>query len=97
MARIPLYRPADPRFRQLYVFLETVNRFVSEAESFRVNVGIQTFSNGKYLGAVLVKVWSGHAKIPAQKQQWEEFWETVEERGGLKPGFQWLAKNANEG
>ncbi|ORY23681.1 hypothetical protein BCR39DRAFT_566786 [Naematelia encephala] len=60
------------------------------------NVGIQTFSYGKYAGAAIARVWSGKAQIPSSAAQWRHFWNTVEERGGLKKGFQWLNAEAND-
>ena len=62
-----------------------------------VNLGMQSFTYGKYLGTVLEKVWSGHAKIPARPRLWEEFWEGVEKRGGLKAGYQWFDKETIDG
>lgn len=59
------------------------------------NVGIQTFVYGKFLGAAIAKVWSGHARLPSSKRMWAFFWNTVEERGGLKKGFQWLTADLN--
>ncbi|WWD04372.1 hypothetical protein V865_002441 [Kwoniella europaea PYCC6329] len=59
------------------------------------NVGIQTFIYGKYAGEAIARVWSGKAHLPSQRAQWRHFWNTVEERGGLKKGFQWLNNEAN--
>jgi hypothetical protein len=53
-------------------------------------VGIQSFVHGKYAAAALAKVWSGEATLPSRKILWEQFWRTVEERGGLGKGFNWL-------
>ncbi|WWC66071.1 uncharacterized protein I303_108693 [Kwoniella dejecticola CBS 10117] len=59
------------------------------------NVGIQTFVYGKYAGEAIARVWAGQAHLPSKKDQWRHFWRTVEERGGLKKGFQWLNNELN--
>nr|XP_019009539.1 uncharacterized protein I206_06188 [Kwoniella pini CBS 10737]OCF48320.1 hypothetical protein I206_06188 [Kwoniella pini CBS 10737] len=59
------------------------------------NVGIQTFVYGKYAGEAIARVWSGKAHLPSKKGQWSHFWRTVEERGGLRKGFQWLNNESN--
>ncbi|WRT69902.1 uncharacterized protein IL334_006893 [Kwoniella shivajii] len=59
------------------------------------NVGIQTFIYGKYAGEAIARVWSGKAHLPSAQAQWRHFWKTVEERGGLKKGFQWLDNELN--
>nr|XP_019043773.1 hypothetical protein I302_08354 [Kwoniella bestiolae CBS 10118]OCF22703.1 hypothetical protein I302_08354 [Kwoniella bestiolae CBS 10118] len=59
------------------------------------NVGIQTFIYGKYAGEAIARVWSGKADLPNRRAQWRHFWNTVEERGGLRKGFQWLNNEAN--
>ncbi|WWC92596.1 uncharacterized protein L201_007555 [Kwoniella dendrophila CBS 6074] len=58
------------------------------------NVGIQTFSYGKYTSEAIARVWSGQAHLPHKQALWRHFWNTVEERGGLKKGFQWLQNQA---
>ena len=55
-----------------------------------MNVGIQTFTYGRYTAAAIARVWSGLARLPTQPKQWEWYRRTVEERGGLKSGYQWL-------
>ncbi|KAH8823593.1 hypothetical protein DL96DRAFT_1558534 [Flagelloscypha sp. PMI_526] len=45
---------------------------------------------GKYPAAALARVWSGRASLPSKQKQWEHFWKTVENRGGLKIGFNYL-------
>lgn len=53
-------------------------------------VGIQSFVHGKYAAAALARIWSGEATLPSRQTLWRQFWQTVEQRGGLGKGFNWL-------
>lgn len=45
----------------------------------------------------MASIWSGKVKLPAQHALWKDFWDTVEERGGLKSGYQWLDSETGDG
>lgn len=50
---------------------------------------------GRYAGAAIAKVWAGQASLPNTATLWKQFWETVEDRGGLRRGYQWLTAEKN--
>jgi len=45
----------------------------------------------------MASIWSGKVKLPAQHALWKDFWDTVEDRGGLKSGYQWLDSETGDG